>query len=199
MSKKSLALFDFDGTVTEKDTLFQFIIFNRGWLVFVFGFLLLVPVMVMYKLKLIPNWRAKELMLSLFFRSMSIENFQYSCERFSKDKIDSLVREQAMDEIRRIKQLGFRVIIVSASPENWIRGWADRNGVELIATKLEVKNGKITGRIEGKNCYGQEKVNRVKSYLQLDEYDEIFAYGDTSGDKPMLRLAHQQYYKPFRN
>jgi phosphoserine phosphatase len=70
--------------------------------------------------------------------------------------------------------------------------------VSLISTRLETNNGKLTGRIEGKNCRGIEKVRRIKMQYKLDEYDEIYAYGDTKGDKPMLGLATIAFYKPFQ-
>ena len=45
---------------------------------------------------------------------------------------------------------------------------------------------------------GAEKVNRIKEKYTLDEYEYIYAYGDSRGDKEMLTIAHEQHYKPFR-
>ena len=71
-------------------------------------------------------------------------------------------------------------------------------GVRLIATNLVIDQGKITGNIDGNNCYGEEKVNRIKQLYDLNSYSIIYAYGDSSGDRPMLALAQKPFYKPFR-
>jgi phosphatidylglycerophosphatase C len=69
---------------------------------------------------------------------------------------------------------------------------------KLIATRLEVKNNQLTGNIYECNCHGEEKVRRIMQNFRLTEYDTILAYGDSSGDKPMLSLATAPHYKPFR-
>jgi phosphatidylglycerophosphatase C len=63
---------------------------------------------------------------------------------------------------------------------------------------LEVKNGVVTGKIDGKNCNGKEKAKRIKQAINLNEYDSIYAYGDSAGDKQMLALATYTYYKNFK-
>jgi phosphoserine phosphatase len=70
--------------------------------------------------------------------------------------------------------------------------------IDLLATRLEVQDGRLTGKINQCNCHGQEKVRRIQAQFALAEYDKVLAYGDTAGDKPMLKLADTSYYKPFR-
>jgi phosphoserine phosphatase len=70
--------------------------------------------------------------------------------------------------------------------------------VTLLATRLEVSGNRLTGRIEGANCHGEEKVRRIRDAYQLKEYSQVYAYGDTKGDLPMLALADIRFYKPFR-
>ena len=70
--------------------------------------------------------------------------------------------------------------------------------LELIATKLQVKNGMITGKIEGKNCKGGQKVICIQERWDLGSFDEIYVYGDSSADKPMMALATRSFYQPFR-
>ena len=72
------------------------------------------------------------------------------------------------------------------------------NGVDLLATRLEVKEGVLTGKIAGVNCHGEEKVRRIKEAYPKDALTKVYAYGDTKGDLPMLRLADIRFYKPFR-
>jgi phosphoserine phosphatase len=65
---------------------------------------------------------------------------------------------------------------------------------------VEVIDGRITGRFKTKNCYGPEKVNRIKAVLKGPREDyEIFAFGDSRGDREMLNFADQGFFKPFRD
>ncbi|MGN6292498.1 MAG: HAD family hydrolase [Chitinophagaceae bacterium] len=196
--KKGIAFFDFDGTITTKDTLLEFIKYSGGALPFYAGFLLKSPYLIAYKLKLISNQTAKEKVLAYFFRGMAVDEFQLKCDRFANEIIPGLLRQGALGEIRELQQKGIDVVIVSASPENWIRQWASSINASLIATRLELKNGQLTGNILDKNCHGEEKVRRIREIYPLSEYENIYAYGDSSGDKPMLSLAKYPHYKPFR-
>ncbi|HUQ67229.1 MAG TPA: HAD family hydrolase [Flavitalea sp.] len=196
--KNVIAFFDFDGTITTKDSLLEFIRYVKGDLAFYFGFFLQAPVLILYKLQMISNQRAKEIILAYFFGNMDEIMFMRSCENFIKEKLPSLIRPKALIEIKTLKNGGAEVVIVSASPQNWIRLWCESQGLECIATKLVVADRKITGRIEGKNCHGKEKVNRITTLFNLQQYSSIYAYGDTPGDRHMLALANIKFYKPFR-
>jgi HAD superfamily hydrolase (TIGR01490 family) len=157
------------------------------------------PMLVAYKLGLIPNYRAKQYMLSYFFKGMPEERFKEIAEDYSLRHIDTIVRPKAMERIAWHKAQGHRVVVVSASLECWLKPWCDENGLELLATRLEMKDGIVTGRLLTRNCYGPEKVNRIKERYNLDDYDTIYAYGDSRGDKEMLALADKPHYKPFEN
>ena len=195
--KKGIAFFDFDGTVTNKDTLLEFIKFSRGRWRFFFGFLINSPYLAAYKLKLISNQIAKEKILRFFFKDIPITSFKEECELFAEQVLPGLLRPKALEQIEKLKKEECVVVIVSASPENWIQNWAENNQLELIASQLEIADGKLTGKILGKNCHGPEKVRRILEKYTVKDYDEIYAYGDTKGDLPMLELATQKFYKPF--
>lgn len=197
MSRR-IAFFDFDGTVTTKDTMLEMIRYTFGPWKFMFGFMLNSPFIVAYKLKLISNHTAKQQVLKFFFGKLSIEKFNALCKEYAEEAIPVVVRAKAMKEIEMQKANGAAVIIVSASPENWLQPWCDANGLQLIATRMQVKSDRITGRIEGLNCYGEEKVRRIRQSFDLSQYDQIYCYGDTNGDKPMLGLATVSFFKPFR-
>ena len=177
----------------------EFIKFSKGTFRFYLGFLLNSPYLVAMKLKLMSNQSAKEKVLQYFFNGMSAADFKKQCEAFTRQDLPRLIRPGAIEEIRKLKESGSVVVVVSASPQNWICHWAADMQVELIASVLEEKEGKLTGRIVGKNCHGQEKVRRIMEKYVVSDYDAIYAYGDTSGDRPMLAMAHNSFYKPFRN
>ncbi len=196
--KKSIAFFDFDGTITCKDTLFEVIKYQKGSLALYLGLLKLSPWLIAFKLQIISNDTAKQKLLTHFFKDTQFTDFQNKCNAFIEHKLPGLIRYQALQQIKEHLQNNILVVVVSASAGNWIEGWCKKNNIICIATKLEIREGKLTGKIEGKNCYGTEKVNRIKALFSLNAYETIMAYGDTKGDKPMLSLATFAHYKPFR-
>jgi phosphatidylglycerophosphatase C len=196
--KSTIAFFDFDGTVTSKDSLLEFIKYCKGAPAFYFGFMLHAPVLVAYKLNVISNQRAKEIMLRHFFGKMSIGQFNEYCVAFSRDVMPSLIRPKALREINKLKDSGAEVVIVSASPEYWLNYWCSSMNLRCIATRLITRDNRLTGKIDGKNCHGMEKVRRITEQYDLNTFSSVYCYGDTPGDKYMLSLGNYRFYKPFR-
>jgi len=193
----ALVLFDFDGTITTDDSLIKFIRFVVGDTKFIWGMTLLSPMLAAYKLKLIPNYKAKQCMLSYFFKGMEEEQFYKVAEEYSLKHIDTILRPKAMEKIAWHKEQGHKIVIVSASIECWLKPWCDENDLNLIATRIEMKNGIVTGNFLTKNCYGIEKAVRVREIYNLDDYDHIYAYGDSRGDTELLELAHTKNFRAF--
>lgn len=195
--KKGLALFDFDGTITTHDTLFEIIKFQKGEFRFWTGMLVLSPMLLLMKAGLIENARAKEITLQHFFKGLSIAEFAQKCNDFTLQALPKLMRPEALAKIKHHQQNNDRIIIVSASAVDWIEPWSKTKNIELLASRLEKKDGRITGKLESLNCNGPEKVNRIKAHLNLDEYSPIYAYGDSSGDREMLQLADYPFLRKF--
>ena len=188
---KRYALFDFDGTITTKDTLFDFIRFTYGRSGLVKCLLLNMWNLSLYAAKLRSNEKAKEIMLATMIKGTNAAVFEEQCKRYSMERVPQIVRENTTEIIEKHLTDGETLIIVSASPENWIRPWAMKNGfTEVIATKLEEKDGMLTGKFASRNCYGVEKVNRLKEFFTDRQQVYITAYGDSNGDKPMLNYAN---------
>lgn len=192
-----LALFDFDGTITNKDTLFEFIKFAKGKLTFYAGFIVLLPVLILFKAGLISNQKAKEIVLSFFFKGMDAKAFKEITREFSITIVPHLIRPLALEKIKWHIAESHKVIIVSASVEDWIKPWANTFNIDVISSKLEVINNKVTGKLSGKNCNAEEKVELIKCSLCLSDFNYIYAYGDSKGDLAMLELANEKNYKPF--
>lgn len=193
-----IAFFDFDGTITSKDTLLEFIKFYKGKTRFYLGFILYSPFIIAYKLGIIPNNVAKQKVIQHFFKGEPVGTFFNYCNAFSDTVLPALIRPKALVEINKLKAANARIVIVSASAENWITRWATSYGLQLIGTRLATDGKVITGAFDGNNCYGDEKVCRIKEQIDLSAYDEVYSYGDSSGDKAMLKLANHAFYKPFR-
>jgi HAD superfamily hydrolase (TIGR01490 family) len=136
--------------------------------------------------------------MRFFFSKTPVEEFQRKCDAFATEALPQLLRPKAINEIRRLQQDGAEVVIVSASPGNWSEQWRRQFNIGSLATRLQIKDGRLTGRFDGKNCHGEEKVCRINEAYDLNNYDEVYCYGDSKGDKPMLGLATFKFYKPFR-
>ena len=218
--KKKIYCFDFDGTLTTSDTLLEFIKYAKGTGRFLMVFLMYSPLLVLMKLHLFPNWKAKQLIFAHLFAGMRIEKFDALCRGFAEES-QHLLRPKGITLVHEALVAGAKVFIVSASIDNWVRPFFDiRNlkGVQVLGTQIEVVDGKLTGRFKSNNCYGAEKVRRIcealttttgtsipttnaygTTSLSFDrsQYD-IEAFGDSRGDKEMLAFADQGHYKPFR-
>jgi len=161
------------------------------------GLIVLSPILLLYKVRIIKNWKAKERVLTYFFKNEPFKEFCLKSTEFSIKIIPDLVKPEAIQSIIQHIGKGDRVIVISASFENWLVDWCKTMKLELIGSKIEVRNGLITGKIEGRNCYGTEKVIRLKQYLDISQFSEIYAYGDSKGDLPLLELANHRFYQSF--
>jgi len=194
-----LAFFDFDGTITIKDSLADFIQYAVGKPAYYMSLLKLSPMLTAYTFKLIPNHIAKEKLVAHFFKGWDAQQFRKLAEQYSLEKIGNITRPKAIEKITWHQDQGHKVVIVSASMDCWLKAWCDKNSIDLIATRLEIKNNKLTGKFSTPNCYGIEKVNRVHESYDLSRYDHTYAYGDSRGDRELLALADESFYKPFRD
>lgn len=65
----------------------------------------------------------------------------------------------------------------------------------VLGTKIEIDlSGKLTGNFSSKNCYGQEKVNRLLEKEPDRTNYILYAYGDSAGDKEIIEFADYGYY-----
>lgn len=199
MKKDILVVFDFDGTITKKDSFLEFVKFAKGKIAFYVGFILYSPLLVLYKLRCYPNWRVKLYLFSYYFKGMSLNEFDKLAVLFCDESINSLIRPKAKGTIEKYLANHNKIIIISASVDNWVKPIARRLGIEdVIGTQIEIdKNNCLTGKFISKNCYGREKVNRLKEYYPNIEETYLIAFGDSRGDKELLLFANESYYQLF--
>jgi len=190
--------FDFDGTLTKRDTLVEFIRFAKGDKAFVLCMLRFLPILLAMKAGLYPNWKAKQKVFSYCFKGMTVDAFNALCRRFAEEKAH-LMRPKGKQKIREVLAEGGKVIVVSASINNWVEPFFSEFGdVFVVGTMVEEREGVLTGRFLTKNCYGREKVNRLlQLYPERRQY-HLTAFGDSRGDMELLDFADEGYYKPFR-
>ena len=185
--KQRLVIFDFDGTLTTRDTLLEFIRFACGKWAFVWGFLLHSPLLVLMKMHLYHNGKAKERLFSYYFKGWTEERFNQTCQAFA-DSHRYLLRSPMVDVLREAQQEGARVLIVTASIDRWVQPFFP--DVEVIGTKIEVVQ-QLTGHFSTPNCYGAEKVNRISQVIDSRAAYHVTAYGDSRGDHELLQWADE--------
>jgi phosphatidylglycerophosphatase C len=185
---KTIAFFDFDGTLYKKDSLIEFTKFSKGKVSFYFGILKLSPYLIAMKFHLISNEKAKQKYITHFFKDEEYSFFREKAREFAITKIDVDLDSKIYFEFQNYVKNNHKIYIVTASIPEWIEPWSKQFGVPVVGTKLEIVNNKITGNFITKNCFGKEKVNRINDIVNLQEFDNVFVYGSGKGDYEMKKL-----------
>lgn len=196
--KPVVAAFDFDGTITTRNTLPLFFLHAAGkWHTFKKIFRRF-PSLIGYTTRLTSRQEIKEIFLTDFFAGMSVCQLKELGESFARSKVmHQLIRPAAKRRIEWHKRQNHRCILVSASLDIFLHPWAKQAGFDhVICSELQVNaTGHITGKLQGINCWGQEKRRRLEAFLGSKENFTLYAYGDSRGDKEMLAYADHAFYK----
>lgn len=193
---KKLYLFDFDGTLTYKDTMFLYLKFYDP-IQFRIQFLKHIPLFILLKFRLANAEKVKRSFISSILKGQSKSRIEKKSQEFFDHYYPELFRENALEFIKNINREKTDCYIVSASLDIWVEPFAKNFDMQLLATKAEFKNDLFTGNFIGKNCNGPEKVNRIKQAVSEQKYDKTIAFGDTSGDKEMLDWANESQFEFF--
>ncbi len=191
-----VALFDFDGTLTRRDTLMPYLRFVVGTPAFLAGVARLAPSLLAYTAGLLRNDRAKEAVLTHFLRGRSIGTLREAGEIFARRTLPRMVRPQALGWLSRHRARGDVCVLVTASLDVYVEPWSKAQGFDaILCSRLETEGNAVTGRLAGGNCYGEAKVRRIKEWLAGRETTEVWAYGDSRGDREMLEFADVAHYR----
>ncbi len=201
-SKPTMVAFDFDGTITRVDTFkafFKWVVGKRRY----YGALCRhFFILVGFALGMVDGGRAKQALITSFVKGMSLQDFTDLAHKFAETH-RHLLRPAALDALAAHLDAGHAVVVVTASVEQWVAPLLDGK-VPVIATRLETDgNGMLTGRMDGLNCRGAEKVKRLEQWLEgqgaapLAEH-RLVVYGDSDGDNELFTVAQESHYKPFR-
>ena len=197
--KKELALFDFDGTISSKDSMFDFFLFSFGKKRFFFSFLALSISFLKFFFRIIDSETIKIIFINHFLLNLSEQEINLLGNKYYQKRIQSILRSKAIDKIVWHKSKSHDIYIVTASLDIWIKDWVKEMNVNLISTRIDFKDKKYIGFFETPNCNGLEKLNRIKREINLEDYSNIYAYGDSKlGDKYLFSIANQISFKPFR-
>jgi phosphatidylglycerophosphatase C len=189
-----VAAFDFDGTLTEGGSVFGFLSAVSGRKPVVVASMVLSPGLVHAALAggTVAD-RTKEQLFERVLTGVSLERAATVASEFSRRHLDEHLRPSVHRRLDWHRQRGDRVVIVSASPELYIGPAGHRLNVDgVIATRLAVDDaGSLTGRYDGPNCRGDEKLRRLRQWIDDsgEPPDRLWAYGNSRGDLTMLRAA----------
>ena len=194
----TIAAFDFDGTLTTRDSLFRFISWRRRRTEVALDLVKTLPLLALYSARVVGNETHKMALFARAFRDMPADAFERRARDFARSELPRMIRAEALERVRFHQQRGDRVVLVSASPTDWIVPWAVSEGItEIIGNHAEVSDGRVTGRLAGANCYGPEKLRRLLALNPERESYTLFAYGDGRGDRELLAAANHAYYRRF--
>lgn len=193
---KKLYCFDFDGTLTHKDTMFLFLRFYHSRRYF-FQFLRHIPLFILLKIKLLDAESVKKSLVASILKGEKKSDIEQKAQAFLEAHYPQIIRKNALEFIQNIDRENTDAYIVTASLDIWVKPFAQLFGFQLLATEAKYENDIFTGDFRTKNCNGQEKVNRITQEVSGKKYDKTIAFGDTSGDKELLQWANEGHFRFF--
>lgn len=192
-----IVAFDFDGTLTVRDSFTAFLKWRTPWLRWTLGGIRLVPAALAY-LGHKDRGRIKAAAVREFLRGVPRERLEDDARRFAARHSRSLLRPDAVAAWKRWRDEPVRLVIVTASPDVVVAPFARGLGADdLLGTPLVFDDGdRVTGAFASPNCRGHEKVVRLHAAYGPDLKVRA-AYGDTDGDTEMLAIAEEPYFRVF--
>ena len=195
MKKKEIVFFDFDGTITTKDSTKEFYKFVYGgffWFRYYFTNLLFY---FLVKVKTKNYLQLKIKRLKDLINYVGSENLKSKGLEFQRKILPGLIKKDALKKIEEYKLKGMNLVIVSASMDILINEWSKENGFVTITNELELKSNKYTGKfVREKDCNFEEKVIRIREKFPNLDANYTYAYGDMA----MLEIADESYYNVLK-
>lgn len=183
---RKIAIFDFDGTIYNGDSFIDFAVFSRGRGRFLKALVKTFPRLLGWKAGICSNSSAKEGLFGALYRGLDGSWFAAQGKNFAAE-IDKKLRAEIVGQMEQHVRSGHEVFILTASVPQWIEPWASARGVTVVGTEAGIDgDGRLSGRFVTPNCYGEEKLRRIKEMCPDFDRAETWAYGDSSGDLPIL-------------
>jgi phosphatidylglycerophosphatase C len=195
--ERPVVAFDFDGTLTVKDSYTAFLKWRTPAVAWLLGGVRLIPAALVYLFDR-DRGRIKAAATKVFLGGVSRERLEDDARRFAALHSRSLLRPDAVIAWKRWRKERVRLVIVTASPDLVVAPFARGLGADdLLGTPLAFDDrGRVTGAFASPNCRGAEKVVRLKAAFGPDVRVKA-AYGDTGGDTEMLALSEEPYFRVF--
>jgi phosphatidylglycerophosphatase C len=195
---RPLTAFDFDGTLTTRDSFSLFLRWRTNARALAVGLLRLAPELTLYPVRR-DRGRLKCASVRVFLRGVAREALELEAEAFAAEWATRLFRPDALAAWEAHRAAGDRLVVVTASPEEVVAPFARRLGADdLIGSRLRwTRDERVGDGLDGPNCRGPEKVRRLQDRFGPSPV-VVDAYGDTSGDREMLAVAKRGHMRLFK-
>lgn len=195
MSGRRIAAFDFDGTLTRRDTLVPFLRRACGSQDLLAALRRTAPLAVKARtgrldVELHHRDATKAELLRHLVTGREASWLAHEGERYAAT-LGAKLRPEMVEQVRWHRDEGHELVIVSASLHAYLGPFAAAHGFDhVIAVELEAgTSGHLTGDLAGPNVRGPEKAVRLRAWLDGDEPELLWAYGNSSGDSELLAMA----------
>ena len=194
---RPIVAFDFDGTLTIRDSFTAFLRWRAGPAGWAIGLAKMTPALAAY-IGDHDRGRIKAASVRAFLHGVERQTLEAEAERYADQVWDRFMRPDALACWTAWGEKGAHRVIVTASPETTVAPFARRLGAEgLLGTQLVFDaQDRVTGAFAGENCRGEEKVRRLRAAYGKD-MKLTAAYGDTSGDTEMIAVAAEKGFRVF--
>src|SRR3712207_1968863 len=194
MESIKLAIFDVDFTLTKRETLVEFYLFmvkKRPYLIFHLPKSAISAMF--YFLNVYDAGKAKEKFIS-FVDGIKEDEMQKLVKEFYQTRLSKIFYKDAMDMMKKLKDEGCKIYLISASAEFYLNELYNIGIVDkIIGTRFKVDNGVIRGKINGNNCKGQEKVERLMEVIKKEnmnvDFKNSYMFSDSLSDLPLDRKS----------
>lgn len=190
-----LALFDFDGTLTTRETFVDVLrACTPRWRIAA-GRAVLAPCVLAYRAGRLSAGGMRAVASRVAFAGRDAAVVRARMRDAAFDVLPALECPAMIARLHAHRDRGDRVVVVSGNYEWLLAPWCDAHGVECLASRLEIRAGRLTGRYDGAQCAGTHKPERVHAHVDVGAFDRVHAYGDTAEDDALLALAHVRTFR----
>ena len=194
---QAIVAFDFDGTLTIRDSFTEFLRWRAGAGGWALGLVKMAPALAAYARDR-DRGRIKAASVREFLKGVPRAQLEQDADAFAGQVWPGFMRYDALAAWKEWGAKGAHRVIVTASPETTVAPFARRLGAEALLGTPLVFDGddRVTGAFASPNCRGEEKVRRLRA-IYGEDVRLAAAYGDTSGDTEMLAIADEKGFRVF--
>ena len=190
---KNLALFNLDGTITQKDTMSEFFEYAINKKVFKRNSFFYSKQLVALKMGVIKQNEFDSRMCMHCLQGIGEKEFHAIANEFARQELPKLITSKAKQRLEWHRKYKHEIAIVTSAVDEVVLPWSKQNGYQLLASQLEISQGALTGNYLNLPNRGFEKVKRIQTFFDLAVYDRVYTYVDSEDDAAMLRLGDEGY------